>query len=329
MSRLDIYIADSLKGSARTKRGQGVHIHVVTVAVIPGNWQNFLRMDSNKTELFRFLSEALLKWIDQEDKQLVITDGEVVLSKSPLPDLASLAPCSHEEAGSRMLLYASRAAQHAHHKIMIRTIDTDVVVLAVSVAQGLQPEDELWLAFGTGKSFQYLVPHEMAAGLGSGKPRAMPMFHALNGCDTVFSFAGHGKKTAWAIWTVLPELINSLLKLSAAPSDLPENVLYTTERYVILLYDRNSTCTDIDKTRKKLFAKKNNLHLIPPTKATLEDMSRGRSTREAVCRATHCYWHRSCLHQPAGAGPRMRRGCTSRTGQDYPKQPTSAMSKKG
>ena len=34
---------------------------------------------------------------------------------------------------------------------MIQTVDTDVVVLAVAVAQTLQPEDELWLAFGTGK----------------------------------------------------------------------------------------------------------------------------------------------------------------------------------
>ena len=50
-----------------------------------------------------------------------------------------------------MLLHASHAAQHGHHKILIRTVDTDVVVLAVYVAQGLQAGVELWLAFGTGK----------------------------------------------------------------------------------------------------------------------------------------------------------------------------------
>ena len=83
----DSYIADSLQGSARAKLGKGVRRHVVAAAIL-GNWQNFLRVDSNKTDLFRFLSEALLKWFVQEDKQLVITDGEAVLSKSPLPDLA-------------------------------------------------------------------------------------------------------------------------------------------------------------------------------------------------------------------------------------------------
>ena len=79
----DIYIADSPKGRTRAKREKGVRRHVVAAAAIPGN---FLRVDSNKTELFRFLPEALLKLFEQEDKQLVITDGEAVLSKSPLPD---------------------------------------------------------------------------------------------------------------------------------------------------------------------------------------------------------------------------------------------------
>ena len=97
------------------------------------------------------------------------------------------------------------------------------------------------------------------------------MFHSLTGCDTVSSFASHGKKTAWAVWNVLPELTKALLKLSSAPSDIPEEVLHKTERHVILLYGRTSTCTDIDKARQKLFARKNNVELISPTKAALEE----------------------------------------------------------
>ncbi|KAG7160545.1 hypothetical protein Hamer_G001831 [Homarus americanus] len=69
----------------------------------------FDRVDSNKTELFKFLSDPLLTWFDKEDKQLVITDGQAVLSKLVLPDLASIAPCNHEEADSRMLLQPSMA----------------------------------------------------------------------------------------------------------------------------------------------------------------------------------------------------------------------------
>ncbi|KAJ8393331.1 hypothetical protein AAFF_G00062320 [Aldrovandia affinis] len=46
VSRLDLvwdtYLADSLKGSTRAKRRQGVRRRVVAAAAIPGNWQNFL-----------------------------------------------------------------------------------------------------------------------------------------------------------------------------------------------------------------------------------------------------------------------------------------------
>ena len=150
----DRYIEDSLKSTARVKRGKGVRRRVVAGGVIPGNWQNFLHVDKNKTELFSFLSKALLKAFNHEGKQLVITDGESILSKPLLHDPDSLSPCSHEEADSRMLLHANHAALNGHLKILIRTVDTDVVALSVSVAVTLGPEYELWLAFGTGKHFR-------------------------------------------------------------------------------------------------------------------------------------------------------------------------------
>ncbi|KAG1664759.1 Flotillin-1 [Nymphon striatum] len=49
-----------------------------------------------------------------------------------------------------------------------------------------------------------------------------------------------------------------VVKLSSAPRDIPDKAMSIIERFVILLYDRTSKCTDIDKARRKLFAKKNN-----------------------------------------------------------------------
>ena len=51
----DTYKDDSLKGTARAKRGKGVRRHGVGKAALPGNWQNCLRIYSNKRELFSFL----------------------------------------------------------------------------------------------------------------------------------------------------------------------------------------------------------------------------------------------------------------------------------
>ena len=69
----------------------------------------------------------------------------------------------------------------------------------------------------------------------------------------------------------MPELTDALLKLSSAQNEIPKEVLHTIERFVILHYDRKSSYTDIDKARKKLFARKNNVELIPPTKAALAE----------------------------------------------------------
>ena len=44
---------DSLKGSARTKRGKGIPRRVLGYAPLPGSWQNFLRIDENKGGLSR------------------------------------------------------------------------------------------------------------------------------------------------------------------------------------------------------------------------------------------------------------------------------------
>lgn len=52
-----------------------------------------------------------------------------------------------------MLLHVYHAAHHGHDKLLVRTVDTDVVVLAASVVQRLGTQVELWLAFGTGKHF--------------------------------------------------------------------------------------------------------------------------------------------------------------------------------
>ena len=81
-----------LKTTARLKRGKGVCRRVVAAAAIPGNWHNFLRMDENKMELFAFLTQIALKWFDEKETQLVITDGEGIHSKPPLEDLILLAP---------------------------------------------------------------------------------------------------------------------------------------------------------------------------------------------------------------------------------------------
>jgi hypothetical protein len=188
------YIDNSLKQSTREKRGDGLRKRVAANATTPGNWQSFLRSDDNKSELFTFLAEHLQS-LNLEGKLIVSTCNEDVISSSPI-DKTNIAPCSHEEADTRIFLHVAHAAKHGHSRVAIRTVDTDVAVLAIANVHKMQDVSELWLAFGSGKNFRFIPCHVIASQLGQESCEALPFFHAFIGCDTVSSIAGVGKKTA-------------------------------------------------------------------------------------------------------------------------------------
>ena len=73
------------------------------------------------------------------------------------------------------------------------TVDTDVDVLAVAFAgilqeQQVQQVDVCGVAMDTGSHFRYIAAHEISNNLGSGMSKALPVFHAFTGCDTVSCF---------------------------------------------------------------------------------------------------------------------------------------------
>ena len=113
------------------KHGKGVCRRLVADGVILKTWQDFLQVDNNKTEVFNFLTKALFVTFHQDGKQLVITDGHSISSKPPLCDPNSFSPCTCEEADVCLLLNTNCAAFCGHFKVLIGTVDTNVVVLAV------------------------------------------------------------------------------------------------------------------------------------------------------------------------------------------------------
>ena len=62
----------------------------------------------------------------------------------------------------------------------IRTVDTDVEVLAIASVQHLNLA-ELWVSFRVGKNFQFFAALEIAQALCPDRCVALPMFHAVNG----------------------------------------------------------------------------------------------------------------------------------------------------
>ena len=82
--------------------------------------------------------------------------------------------------------------------------------------------------------------HTIRSNIGPLKSLALPLFHSLTGCDTTSQFLGCGKKTAWAAWSSMPELTDTLLALTYNPDLFCLNSVYVQriESFVVLMYSR-------------------------------------------------------------------------------------------
>ena len=81
-----------------------------------------------------------------------------------------------------------------------------------------------------------------------------PIFHALTGCDTVSSFNGRGKKTAWSAWQGFPKVTEALEAIMEMPTVLEDEVLALLEQFLVLIYERTSDQLRVNDTRKILLA---------------------------------------------------------------------------
>ena len=136
----EVYRPASLKVSTREKRGKDIRRRVAPSTLMPKNWNDFLRINENKTELFAFLSRVAVRHSVGEGKEIYATDGSRVLCSPVESCLAHLAPCSQEEADTRLLLHVADAVQKGCRKVTIRIVDTDVVVLAVASFSKIAPD---------------------------------------------------------------------------------------------------------------------------------------------------------------------------------------------
>ena len=199
-------------------------------------------------------------------------------------DLSFIAPSNQEEADKRILLHAKDTSQSGMKKVLIGTVDTDVVAISIGLFGQLDLL-ELWLAIGTGNNFRYIEIYKIPAALSPEKLKCLPLFHAFTGCDQVSFFVGRGKKAAWNTWNHFSELATSFSSMSLLPK-LEDITNYSApiERFVLLLNDRTSTISTVNECRKDLFARKDRpLGGIPPMLDALM-----QHLKRALYQASYC-----------------------------------------
>ena len=110
------------------------------------------------------------------------------------------------------LLEMSKSKQKMRNKkVSIIAVDTDVVVLALQHFFTLNLE-ELWIEFGVDKYQRYILIHTCPETFGRKLCSSSTLWHAFTGCDTVSSFNGKVKKTAWKVLRLFDEGLATFAK---------------------------------------------------------------------------------------------------------------------
>ena len=95
-----------------------------------------------------------------QDKFVVSTLKDGVISNNQDATLHDLSPCNIEEADERMLLHVNNISKY-YPKITIKTVHSDVVVIATSLFDKLVGVDVLYIEYGIGKSLKIIPIHEL------------------------------------------------------------------------------------------------------------------------------------------------------------------------
>ena len=159
---------------------------------------------------------------------------------SDCPDLFS----NHEEANTRLLLHAIHADtrfgdMNVKGRILIKSPDTDVLLLCIHFFPSMRNTKELWFKTGTvtitKDGRRYLPVHDICHIQGPLVCKLFPAVHALIGCDTTSSFFGIGKKT---VLKTLKDNIDEFADLNKLCLLDSETSIDVSRNFVARLYDQ-------------------------------------------------------------------------------------------
>lgn len=183
--------------------------------------------------------------------------------------------CNHEEADTRIIVHLRHALEEGAESLLVRTVDTDVVVILVGKLHDLlacNQRAKLWVAFGMGRHYSLININSIYSSLGVSKSRALPVFHAFTGCDCTSQFCGIGKTTAWKAWESNGQVTSALEHIATHPFeqlDASSDIFQKLERMAIVMYEKSSPLESVNEARMVLFSKRNrDLDNIPPTQVS-------------------------------------------------------------
>ncbi len=248
----------------------------------------------NHKSLIRFPGDYIDKHINQnsslqEGQSLYLAglfshpETAKMLNQNGMLDCSCLAS-TQEEADTRIILHALYSDKlyqenNVQGRMVVKSPDTDVLVLLVHYFPKMKNTSELWFQTGlitiTKYCRRYIPVHELCKSLSSVVCEILSAAHALTGCDTTSSFFGIGRKLMLKAQKETPNQFSDLSRKEC--SDIDDSV-DLSRKLISRLYDpkgKSKRChIDLNKLRVKLATVKDStLVRLPPSEDTFKPCS--------------------------------------------------------
>ncbi|MES9883628.1 MAG: hypothetical protein ABW185_22465 [Sedimenticola sp.] len=193
-----------------------------------------------------------------------------------MPELDS----TQEEADTRMLLHAKHAGDAGSTGIVIKSPDTDVLMLACHFQQSI-PQN-MYIHTGTKTRTRYIDIEAVSRKLGPAVCKALPGLHSFTGCDTNGAFAGKGKQRAFDLVVTKPDMCEAMKSIGCSVP-VSETTLQAAQTFVCSLYGKPGE--DVDELRYQMFCGKGSAsHQLPPCSDALRKHTKRANYQALVWR---------------------------------------------
>ena len=166
-------------------------------------------------------------------KETILTSHQEIVENNTE---VKITECQSEEADQRLVRHTLHCLSpcFSFEKIVINTIDTDVLILLIANLSSHLRKNLRVLVYA--KMVRSGIHHNLRAmilELDHSICEALPFFYAFSGCDTVSSFFSKGKCKGWDIWMEdRSNLDEVFIRLGNEPGELTNTDMNIIEKFV-------------------------------------------------------------------------------------------------
>ena len=228
----------------------------------PSNWLNALQFDQFKVTINTFLisvwqNDSLAETFQW--KCFYVNDGGICycfgeengqVTRILIPELTS----SHKEADSKMVYHLTFFEEK--NKVIIRTSDTNMLVIALGCLEHIPESINLWFEVGfyDKNSLRYIDVRIIFNKLGKDLCRAFPAFYVYTGSDHTATFSRKGKTHPLKILEK-DKTVQTVFGNMGFSDDIQEEKFKVIEKVTCALYGKPKF-NSVNEARLELFLKK-------------------------------------------------------------------------